>query len=118
MLSDPRMNCSIFIGYKFSCDSPVRELSEGEGIKVGDELLTVMLTPGHTADSLVFYTSSYAFTGDTLFSEGGYGRCDLPTGSTSALAASLRRIFELSDELIIYPGHGNSSSLGSTKMYF
>ena len=72
----------------------------------------VIPTPGHTPGSVSLYlpSESMLFSGDTLFKH-GYGRTDFPGGSMMQLIASLRRLFELPDELIVYPGHGESGRL-------
>jgi glyoxylase-like metal-dependent hydrolase (beta-lactamase superfamily II) len=51
------------------------------------------------------------FTGDTLFC-GGYGRTDLPGGSSKLLLASLTRLFAMSGDIQIYPGHDGVSTIG------
>ena len=52
----------------------------GEEVKIGDVVLKVISTPGHTKDSVCLLGSDFILTGDTLFQD-GYGRTDLPTGS-------------------------------------
>lgn len=71
----------------------------------------VLKTPGHTTGSVVFYDKkeNVAFTGDTIF-KGSIGRTDLG-GSYSLLISSLDLIKKLPQETLIYPGHGESTSL-------
>ena len=54
------------------------------------------------------------FTGDTLFSK-GIGRMDFPGGSKSDMKESLKKIIALNDEFIVYPGHGNITTIGEEK---
>lgn len=54
------------------------------------------------------------FTGDFLFKE-SIGRCDLPTGSLNEMKESLEKIKNYSDEISLYPGHGENSNLGYEK---
>ena len=68
-------------------------------------------TPGHTPGSVCYQLEGALFTGDTLFAR-GYGRMDLPGGSEAQMAASLQRLLALPRELILYPGHGETASLG------
>jgi glyoxylase-like metal-dependent hydrolase (beta-lactamase superfamily II) len=62
-------------------------------------------TPGHTPGSqCLLVNGRRLFTGDTLFL-GCCGRLDLPGGDPTAMWHSLRRLSQLDDNLIIYPGH-------------
>lgn len=73
----------------------------------------VINTPGHTSDSKTFYFKDYnvMFTGDFLF-KGTIGRTDLPTGSDFDMMSSLELISKYPKDTIIYPGHGNASTIG------
>jgi glyoxylase-like metal-dependent hydrolase (beta-lactamase superfamily II) len=85
---------------------PVSPLEDGDVVKVGDANMRVIHTPGHTIGSMCLYSEDDAvlFSGDTFF-VGGVGRWDLPTGSRTALSASLKRL-EGVDFRYLYPGHG------------
>ena len=87
-------------------------LTDGDVITLGNEKLTVLHTPGHSAGSICFMCDDFLVTGDTLFAE-SIGRCDLWSGSESQMRASLEKLRALSPSLKIYPGHGAPSSLGS-----
>ena len=67
-------------------------------------------TPGHTPGSICLYNEkeSLLFSGDTLFN-GGYGRTDLPGGSTAQLLASLEKLNRLPSSTLVYPGHGDTT---------
>jgi glyoxylase-like metal-dependent hydrolase (beta-lactamase superfamily II) len=81
-------------------------LEEGDEIKIGEEFLKVILTPGHTKGSISLIGENFIFTGDTLFKD-GYGRTDLPGGSPEEMEKSLKKLSELMEPGIkIYPGHG------------
>jgi len=55
------------------------------------------------------------FTGDTLFAQ-GVGRTDFPYASGKDLSLSIRKkLFTLADDIVIYPGHGPSSTIGEEK---
>lgn len=75
-------------------------------LKVGNILLSFLLTPGHTPGGICIIVDEKAIlTGDTLFI-GDCGRTDLPGGSLEEMFKTLQeKIFLLSDELIVYPGH-------------
>jgi len=88
-------------------------LEHGDTLKLGDEEIKVLHTPGHTKGSVCFYSeqSKVAFTGDTVFNV-EVGRVDLEGGSLDEMANSVRNIINLwSDEIVIYPGHGDSCSM-------
>ncbi len=82
----------------------------------GDFHFQVIKTPGHSNDSVTFYfkEDNIMFTGDFLFKE-SIGRCDLPTGSLNEMKESLEKIKNYSDEISLYPGHGENSNLGYEK---
>lgn len=79
----------------------------------------IIKTPGHSKDSLTFYfpTINIMFTGDFLF-KGTIGRMDLAGGSKEDMKISLDKISKYPDNIIIYPGHGEESTLGIEKNNF
>ncbi|MDD5979884.1 MAG: MBL fold metallo-hydrolase [bacterium] len=72
----------------------------------------VIYTPGHTSDSISFYFYEYncIFTGDFLF-KGTIGRVDFPNSSNVDMISSLSKIKTMDEDLIIYPGHGDKTTL-------
>jgi len=82
-------------------------LNEGS-LAIGDILLQVILTPGHSPGSLCFYweEKKLLISGDTLFYL-GVGRTDLPGGNMEDLRRSLSRLASLDLEYLI-PGHGEA----------
>ncbi|WP_400229607.1 MBL fold metallo-hydrolase [Methanomethylophilus alvi] len=90
-----------------------KALSEGEVFDIGDHRLRAISTPGHTAGGLCFYdeVTRSLFSGDTVFAR-GYGRTDLPGGSTSKLAESLSKLRNVNIGMM-YPGHGPASPDGN-----
>lgn len=82
---------------------------EGDEIRVGNLKFAVMETPGHTGGSVCLRCGDALFCGDTLFA-GSCGRTDLG-GDDGQLRESLNRLSELSENLTVYPGHGESSTL-------
>ncbi len=94
-------------------------LEHGDRIAVGRHQLSVIHTPGHTPGSVCFYAPAdqKLIAGDTLFFR-GVGRTDLPGGDMHALVASIRtRLWELPDETEVYPGHGQSTSIGAERRH-
>ena len=80
----------------------VAEFSDDSEIPINGEKIFVLRTPGHTADSICFYTGSALISGDTLFN-GTIGNCF--TGDLKSFYLSIKRLMTLPDETIIYAGH-------------
>jgi len=119
-LTDPELNLSA-MGFG-QLDSPPsdRELQDGDEIPVGEIMLKVISTPGHTPGGICLLISrsdqpDVIITGDTLFA-GGVGRTDFPGGSWDLLMESIRnRLLSFPDETIILPGHGPHSTIGEER---
>lgn len=86
---------------------------EEKTYEIGDFKFDCIYTPGHSADSVTFYfkDSNSMFVGDFIFKD-SIGRCDLPTGDTHVMNDSLRKIKNYSKDIVIYPGHGENTTLG------
>jgi hydroxyacylglutathione hydrolase len=92
-------------------------LKDGDKISMGDDELDVLFTPGHSIGHVVFYNRKQGFVigGDVLFRL-GIGRTDIPGGDTEILIKSIReKLFTLPDEVIVYPGHGEPTTVGYEK---
>lgn len=119
-LEKPDLNRSfIYFGEEGAIKSPPPEhvLREGQ-LEIGPFLMEVVHTPGHSPGSVtfIFRNSCFIVSGDVLFHH-GIGRTDLPDGSLSELANSItEKIYSLPDEFIVYPGHGEQTSIGYEKM--
>lgn len=88
-------------------------LTDRQKVTFGETELTALHVPGHSRGSLAFYSpnDSVVFTGDALFA-GSIGRTDLPGGNYETLINSIRtRLFSLPSETVVYPGHGNQTSI-------
>lgn len=95
------------------------DLEEHTEIRFGHTTLKVIPTPGHTPGHVALYEaeSKNLFTGDTLFRE-SIGRTDLPGGNYSWIMRSiLEQILPLGDEVTIWPGHGEKSTIGHESLY-
>lgn len=118
LMNDARQNLSKGMGDAYTCDADVY-VKEGEEITIAGMTCKVIETPGHTVGGCCYYFEEPGFliSGDTLFQE-SVGRTDFPTGSMSTLVRSIReKLFVLPDETIVYPGHGDSTTIGSEKKY-
>ena len=98
---------------------PDKYLSESEKINLGKESITNLFTPGHTPGEFSLYAedSEFCITGDVLFRE-SIGRTDLLGGDYNTLIDSIKtKLFTLPDEVVIYPGHGEHSTIGYEKKH-
>lgn len=78
---------------------------DGEVIRVGEIVIKVIHTPGHTQDSICLLVDDKLLTGDALF-VGECGRTDLPGGSAEDMYHSLfDKLMRLNDNIKVYPGH-------------
>ena len=88
-------------------------LSDGDRLEIGALLVEVIHTPGHTPGGVCLYSGGHLFTGDTLF-VGDSGRTDLPGGDRPTLGASIRRLMELPEDTVVWPGHDYGPTPSST----
>ena len=117
-LTNPRLNLSGMFESPISLPEADILLEDGQKIKLGEICLEVIHTPGHTPGGICLNTGKICFTGDTLFA-GGIGRTDIPGASEEDLLNSIRsRLLTLEDDVVIYPGHGPSSTIGEEKANF
>lgn len=80
-------------------------------IRKGELSIDVLWTPGHTPGGVCFLIEDALFSGDTLLHQ-KIGRVDLPGGDREALYVSLRKLKRLPPETRVYPGHGDTTTLG------
>jgi hydroxyacylglutathione hydrolase len=108
------LELSLFLGAK---DSPPADhfMTDGEDIRIGNGVLRVLHTPGHSPGSVSLLDDGFLLSGDTLFME-GVGRTDLPGGSQKELEQSIRdKIMTLPDEIVVLPGHGPHTTVGQER---
>ena len=92
-----------------------RFLQEGDVVRMGEETLEIVHTPGHARGNITLKWPGHAIVGDSLFA-GSIGRTDLPGGDADLLLKSIReKILILEDETKIYPGHGPFTTVGLEK---
>lgn len=115
---DAYVNVSAQAGRK-AVIAPDIWLQDGEEMELAGISFRVIATPGHTIGSACYYFAEAGFlvAGDTLF-EGSVGRTDFPTGSMSKLVRSIKeKLFVLPEEVKVYPGHGDATTIGEEKKY-
>ncbi|WKZ21715.1 MAG: MBL fold metallo-hydrolase [Candidatus Brocadiaceae baterium WH-1] len=92
-------------------------LLDNEELSVGNEILRVIHTPGHSPGSVCFLMGDALFSGDTLFA-GSIGRTDFQGGSYAKIIDSIKtRLFTLGDHVIVYPGHGERTTIGEERQH-
>ncbi len=110
-LADPTISYMKQFGGIDRAEEPAeRLLEEGDTVTVGETVLTVLHTPGHTPGSVCYLCGDKLISGDTLF-RGSIGRYDLYGGDYDTLMQSLQRLAALEGDYRVYPGHGSSTTL-------
>lgn len=92
-------------------------LKEGDIIRLGEEELKILFTPGHSPASICFYSeqNNFVIAGDVLFKQ-SIGRTDLPGGDFDTLINSIKtHLMVLPGHTIVYNGHGPSTTIGEEK---
>lgn len=92
---------------------------DGDKIHFGNSYLQVIHTPGHTPGCISLYSPEHkiVFTGDTLFNQ-SIGRTDLAGGDYDTIINSIKnKLLILEEDISIYPGHGDASTIGNEKKH-
>ena len=89
-------------------------IKDSEKIIVSNLTFKFISTPGHTPGSCCILCENALFSGDTLFA-GNAGRTDLPGGNYNDLLKSFKKLFALSENYNVYPGHYESTTLDEQK---
>ena len=97
-----------------SCDV---SLNDGDVISFGKVKLKVLHTPGHTPGSVCFLKDKYLLSGDTIF-PGGPGKTNTPEAFKQIIESLKEKILTLPDDVLIFPGHGESTVLKKEKEEF
>ena len=107
--------CIAFDFPTIECPQPTL-IDEGRSITIGHQQWKLLYTPGHCDGSICLHNAAenVVFVGDVLFA-GSIGRSDLPTGNHAVLQQSLRRLFALDANTVVYPGHGPATTLMKEK---
>jgi len=106
--------------YGFTAYRPIEAeklLSASDVIQLGKTPLAVLHVPGHSPGHIALYNkqAQVCLSVDVLF-RGSIGRTDLPGGDDALLLQSIhQQLFPLGDEVVIYPGHGPTTTIGKEK---
>jgi len=117
-IGDPTINITYSgLGREIKAREAERIVSDNEDFKVGSIKIKCILTPGHTNCGTCFLIDNALFAGDTLFLR-NCGRWDLPTGDMATLEKSIKtKLYTLPDDTIVFPGHGEATSIGYEKKF-
>lgn len=91
-------------------------LRDGSTLMLGDNVISVMSTPGHTKGSICYIFDRTMISGDTLFA-GSIGRTDLYGSSATDMRETIEKLSALDIDYTVYPGHGNKTTLFYEKKY-
>jgi hydroxyacylglutathione hydrolase len=90
-------------------------LADGDEFAIGDAVVQVLHTPGHSPGSVCLYVPALdaVFSGDTLF-EGGPGATGRSYSSRELIEQSIRtRLFALPEDTVVHTGHGSDTTIGA-----
>jgi glyoxylase-like metal-dependent hydrolase (beta-lactamase superfamily II) len=113
-------SAKFFTGEKEGLEPLVDQfIKEGDIIRFGKkEKLKVVETPGHSPGGVVFESRGVVFSGDALFKD-GFGTTQYSYCSYEDLLNSIKnKLFKLQDETMVYPGHGEETTIGEEKKNF
>ena len=118
LLGDSILNHSAKYGIPYQTKVD-KLLLDNEKLYLAGINIEVIHTPGHTSGGCCYYLPEEAvlISGDTLF-YGTVGRTDLETSSGAAMKASIKRLLsELPEDVQVFPGHGDATTIGHEKRY-
>ena len=117
LLTDGELNGSKYYLRRSYMVDKFELLQDRQHITLGGIDIEIICTPGHTEGCVCYYIedAGVLFTGDTLFRE-SIGRTDMPTGDEGLIIQSIYKLIELGDDVIAYPGHGESTTIGYERL--
>lgn len=97
---------------------PDEHLVDGDTVSLGDHTFEVLFLPGHDPSHIALYSADdkMFLGGDVLF-PGGHGRTDVPGADQDTMLRSLARLLELPDDVTVYPGHGQPTTIGAERAW-
>ena len=119
MLTDATLNLSALGGIPVFSPPADRLVKEGETVSALGLDFHVLDIPGHSPGHVVYLLQDESPTvvlgGDVLF-QGSIGRTDFPGGNPRQLISGIReKLFRLPDDTVVYPGHGEPTTVGEER---
>lgn len=120
-LTNPEENLSTMFGLGLVSPAADHTVQEGDIYSAAGFDFHVLETPGHSIGHVVYLWKGESpwilFDGDMLF-HGGIGRADFPDGDPHQLLESIRtKLYTLPNDTIVWPGHGDATTIGGEKKY-
>lgn len=116
-LVDSKRNLSALAGIDMVLAPADGYLNENETITLGEIVIRIIHTPGHSKGGVCFLADGQLIAGDTLFNT-SIGRTDFADGDLSELLNAIEmKLFILDDATIVLPGHGGNTTIGYEKMH-
>ncbi|MBK6766027.1 MAG: MBL fold metallo-hydrolase [bacterium] len=116
-LTNPLLNLSAWTGVEVISPDADEILEEGDVLRCGEVMFQLFHVPGHSPGSLAFYSNGILIGGDALFRE-SIGRTDFPDSDERALHAAIReKLYKLPETTIVYPGHGETTTIGHERVH-
>ena len=113
MLYDAKSSHASRFGFSYDgCTADIL-LNDGDTVTLGETILTVLHTPGHTPGSICFLSGDVLISGDTLFC-GSIGRFEREDKLT--MKDSIQRLLTLDAGIKVYPGHDRATTIGQERM--
>jgi glyoxylase-like metal-dependent hydrolase (beta-lactamase superfamily II) len=97
---------------------PDGTLDEADEVTVGPHTFTVLYLPGHEPTHIAFWSEpdNVMISGDVIF-PGGHGTTEIPGSDQRVMNQTIRRLTRLPDATVIYPGHGDSTTIGAERAW-
>ncbi|MDR1460304.1 MAG: MBL fold metallo-hydrolase [Campylobacteraceae bacterium] len=97
-------------GYGMDSSTPDIEVDGDQRFEIGGETVEFLHFPGHTPGCSVIRIADVIFSGDFIF-KNSIGRTDFPYSSSEDMKKSILKFLKFEENLKIYPGHGESTSV-------
>jgi len=94
------------------------DLDNIEKLEIGEKIIKIIKTPGHTPGGLAFLADDLLFSGDTIFAGGMRGQTSHHYSSTKDIYKSISEILNLPEDTEILPGHGEATTVAESKQFF
>lgn len=122
LLDRMQQSAQHFLGYDHVDPAPTHpiDISEEKDIKFGNTVFQVFHIPGHTPGSIGLFHKELQtlLVGDVVFAHGAYGRTDFAYSDAQQLIRSIQSLLLLPNETIVYPGHGETTTIGDERVFY